>query len=67
MDDYNKKLKDSLEKKGITDEYLFHKAEELIKAIETGAFKPKNKKQVLRRLNEDRKAFLESIDDKKTT
>ncbi|GEM_PF-6500920 len=64
MDDNKNNLLDALKKAGLTDEKLLNKTEELIKAIETGMYKPKNKEKELRELKSHREELLERIKNK---
>ncbi|HUD43935.1 MAG TPA: hypothetical protein VMR41_00120 [Patescibacteria group bacterium] len=64
MDDQIKKFRDALEKAGLTDKKLLNKVDELIKAIETGEYKPKNKEKELKWLRSQRISLLKTIKDK---
>jgi hypothetical protein len=65
QDDERKKWKEAMDKAGLTDEYLLEKTEELIKAIETGEFKPRNKEKVLNKLIDEKKWLLCRINQEK--
>ena len=56
---------EAMEKAGLTDEFLLSKTEELIDAIKSGVFKPRNKKRELEKLESARNELLYRIVTKK--
>ena len=58
QDDQQTKWQKLLEEAGITDELLLGKTNELIEAIESGKFKPRNKERELKNLEQIREALL---------
>ncbi len=67
QDNQSKTWKQFLGEAGITNEFLLNKTNELIEAIETGKFRPKNKERELRELRITKKALMVLIEkeDKK--
>ena len=64
QDDPQIKWRKLLEEAGLTDEYLLGKVNELLNAIQTGEFKPRNKEQELRKLKEMKEVLLFRIKQK---
>ena len=58
QNDQQIKWRKLLEEAGITDEFLLGKTNELIEAIESGKFKPRNKGRELKDLEQIREALL---------
>lgn len=61
----DKTFRELMEEAGLTDEHLLEKTNELIKVIETGEFKPKNKEQELKKLKGMREALVFRVNKKR--
>ncbi len=57
-EDSKNKLREELRRAGLDEAFLLKRTEELIEAIETNQFRPKNKEKELRKLKQIREVLL---------